>query len=427
MKVFITGANGFIGSHLVADLLAHGQEVVGAVRDPDGFAARFPGTRAIACDLNRDLLAEAWVPRLTGVDAVVNCAGVMQSTRRQDIHAIHTRAPVALFEACVRAGVQRVIQVSAISVDAKTDYAESKRRADERLQQLDLEWVVLRPSLVYAQGSYGGTSVLRGLAAAPGMVPVVGSGAQPFTPIAIDDLARTVRVALETNRLVRRVVAPVGPEHLTQLEMLLKLRRWLGFGEATPFHIPAWHARLAAWLGSRIGAVSVNSNALAQLEHGNAGDPSAFQQAVGFTPASFDDWHSRHPAQVQDRWHARLTYLRPLISLMLAALWLGSGLTGVLATPAEYGLVAERLGLTVYGGGWLGLGLGAFDMVVGALVLLGWRPGLLGVVQLLAVAGYTLGLSLLVPELWLDPFGPLLKNLPILALIAVWMTLAKEP
>lgn len=426
MRVLVLGANGFIGGHIVADLLAKGHRVVGAVRDPETFRARFRGAEAVSCDLNRDTHPEDWIARLAGIDAVVNCAGVMQGTRRQDIHAIHTKAPIALFEACVRAGVRRVVQISAISVDASTDYAFSKRRADEHLRRLDLEWTVLRPSLVYAYGSYGGTSMLRGLAAAPFAIPVVGSGAQRFTPISIDDLARTVLLALETPRLVRQVVVPVGPEHLTQAEILRRLRQWLGLADAPLLPIPLAISRVLGWIGDRTGAVSMNSNALDQLEHGNAGDPAAFQAAVGFAPTSFDAWHERHPAEVQDRWHAQLTALRPLVTLTLGALWIGSGLLGIVATPAEFGVITERLGLSLYAGGWLGLGFGAFNLALGAAVLARWRPAFIGTIQSLAVLGYTLGLSWLVPELWIDPYGALLKNLPILALIAVWTALERE-
>src|SRR3546814_16013009 len=144
--------------------------------------------------MNYDVSPAAWLPRLSGVDAVVNCAGVLQSGRGQNMEAVHHLAPAALFDPCREAGVRRVIQISAISADAEagTDYALSKKPADDHLQAPDLDWVVLRPSLVYGEGAYGGTAMLRALAAFPFVTPLVGDGCQVFCPLPFRALARPV-------------------------------------------------------------------------------------------------------------------------------------------------------------------------------------------------------------------------------------------
>jgi len=96
---------------------------------------------------------------LGGVDAVINCAGALQSGRGQNLHAIHLEAPLALYRACVEEKVRRVVHVSAISAnpEARTDYARTKHAAEAALKELDIDWTILRPSLVYAEGSHGGT------------------------------------------------------------------------------------------------------------------------------------------------------------------------------------------------------------------------------------------------------------------------------
>ena len=149
MRVLLTGANGFIGRYLVAALHAAGHDVTAAVRRPSEIARAFPAVRTITVDLNRDLAPDIWRLRLAGIDAVVNCAGILSASRGQAIEAIHHTGPCALFDACAAAGVRRVIQISAISADlaAKTDYAATKKAADDHLATLDIDWVVLRPSL----------------------------------------------------------------------------------------------------------------------------------------------------------------------------------------------------------------------------------------------------------------------------------------
>ena len=168
MRVLLIGAAGFIGRELFAALSARGHRVVPAVRDSSAGIA-FAAERAVPVDLNADTNPEAWLRRLEGIDAVVNCAGILQGTRTQSIAAIHRDAPIALFKACEDSGVRRVVQVSAISAEgaAGTQYAVTKLAADEYLRGTSLEWTVVRPSLVYMRGAYGGTALFRAMAAMP--------------------------------------------------------------------------------------------------------------------------------------------------------------------------------------------------------------------------------------------------------------------
>ena len=164
MKVLLFGATGFIGRHVAAHLLCEGHGVVAAVRDVESATRRFPGIEAVRVDLNRMTMPADWTPLLFQIDAVVNCAGILQSGAGQLAHAIHALAPIALFQACEDAGLQRIVHVSAVSADsdAGTEYAATKKAADDDLRSRNLQWVLLRPSLVYASGSYGGTSAIRG-------------------------------------------------------------------------------------------------------------------------------------------------------------------------------------------------------------------------------------------------------------------------
>jgi len=176
MRCLVTGAYGFIGSAVARALAREGFTVVGCGRDLEAARRFMPGIEWTDCDFNRDVEATHWLPRLQGVDVVVNCVGILQRTRRDDPERIHGDATIALFEACIKAGVKRLVHLSAVSaeVGVGSAYAKSKARADAALATLDLSWVVVKPSLVIGQGSYGGTSLMRGLAGLPCLVPLPG-------------------------------------------------------------------------------------------------------------------------------------------------------------------------------------------------------------------------------------------------------------
>ncbi len=404
--------------------------MVAAVRDPAAFRRKWPDVEALAADFNRDVSPEVWRSRLAGVEAVVNCAGVLHGGRGQDIEAIHATAPIALFEACLAAGIRRVVQVSAISADdeAGTEYALTKKRADDHLRSLPLDWTVLRPSLVYGEGSYGGTSALRGLAGLPGFSPLVGDGSASFRPIHIDDLVETVARIVEGDRFARQTLEPVGPEAVTLRDLVAKYRAWLGFAPVPALAIPMPVMRLAARIADLAGGGPLGRASLRQLEFGNVGRESAttFADRIGFTPRRMDDMLARRPAQTQDLWHARLYFLRPLMRTVLTLLWLGSAFAGVLAPVASYATVDAAFSSLGLPSRPLALAFSIVDLLIAVALLLRWRPRWMAAIQLAVVGGYTVLLTVLAPGLWLEPFGALLKNLPILALIGVWAVLEEE-
>lgn len=424
MRVLLLGATGFIGRHIAAHLLKNGHEVTAGVRDIASARRRFPGIATAAIDMNRMITPGDWLPLLVGIDGVVNCAGILQSGRGDDADAIHAAAPKALFDACVAAGVRRVVQISAVSADdaAGTAYARTKKAADDHLRSLDLEWVVLRPSLVYAQGSFGGTSTLRGLAGFPLVTPVIGDGGQKFQPIHAEDVAETVLRALTRADLARQTLDPVGPDTLTLKEMLGLMRSWLDLPPVPALSLPMSLARLVAKIGDVTGQGSMRTTALDQMVYGNISDPGAFETAIGFRPRTMAEGLRGAPSHVQDRWHARLYFLRPVLTLILILLWLGSGIAGLLNPPPGGELILAKLGLPPIAADLFCL----LDLGIAAGLIAGWRPHLLGLIQLAVVGSYTLGIGALEPALWADAYGPLLKNLPILAAIAAWIALLDD-
>lgn len=422
MRILVLGAGGFVGRHIVAELLAGGHVPVGAVRRLSDFANAFPGVAAVGVDLIRDLTPADWLPRLKDIDGVVNAAGVLSGA---DMEAVHVSAPHALYEACAVAGVTRVVLISAISArpDVETDYARTKLAGEKLLRDGPLDWTILRPSLIVAKGSYGGTSLLRGLAGLPLATPLAGDGHFAFSPLHAQDLARAVRIVCEEGRFSRRVLEPAGPETLSLRDLLARYRQWLGFPPVPFLSIPMGVMRLLARLGDRMGRGPISSNSLAQLIAGNAGDGRRFAQAIGFAPRSLAALMTAEPAEVQDRWHARLFFAAPLLKFGLAAMWLISGLVGFFS-----GLPLAREVLAVLGLPQ-SLGLPAviltclLDLAIAIMIVSGRRATAL---QLIVVAGYTLVLTFAKPLLWLEPLGPLLKNLPILAAVLCYGALRNQ-
>jgi uncharacterized protein YbjT (DUF2867 family) len=419
--VLVTGAAGFIAGFIVAALRDAGWRVLRAERAP-----RAGDVDARRCDFSQPMHEAQLDDLLCGVDAVVNVAGILRQTRTQRFDAIHLDGPLALARGCVARGIRAYVQISALGRPDDGEFIASKHRFDAALRLLPLRSVVLRPSVVYSTaGSYGGTSLLRALAASPGIVPLPGQGEWKIQPVAAEDLAALVRVALE--REVAGTFEVGGPRVVTLRDYLALWRAWLRLPPAREWNVPLSLVRAGVALGERLGRGPMSASVWTLLQRGNVTGPGAHalvQQQFGIAPRALEQVLASRPSQGQDRWHARLYPLAPVLRMGIVLLFLLSAWAGF-ATSAEtiHALVAGSPLATLWPVELARTAAGA-DLLLGLMLAFGLRTHATLAAMLVLVAGYTLAFGLLLPAQWLDPLGGLAKNLVILPALAVLWVLA---
>ena len=420
-NILVLGAYGLIGSAVCRRLIADGHAVTGLGRSAGTAAQALPGVPFVARDLTALCEPAAWDALLTDIDLVVNCAGALQDGGRDDLDAVHHRMLAALAQAAAPVGI---VQVSAVGVaaDAATDFLRSKARGDAAIRASGKDWWILRPGLVIGQGAYGGTALLRMLAAFPVLQPLAYPHA-PVQTVAIDDVADAAA------RCARREI-PVGTEADLVEEapqslavVVAAYRRWLGFAPArTQVVSPEPLTRAAALLSDGLGRFGwrspLRTTAMTVMRDGVRGDPGPWRALTGAPLRPLRDALAAHPAHVQDRWHARLALLAPAIFATLALFWLLSGLIGLWRIDAAAAVLARN--------GWsvataqAAVALWAVvDIALGLGML--WRRWAGRAIEgmILVSALYLLGGALFAPELWADPLGPMLKVFPALMLALV--------
>lgn len=410
-QAFVVGGAGFIGRRVVAALAEAGEEPAAPSRDAFDIVQGAP---------------EALAAKLAGVDVVVNCAGIGRDGRVDNLRAAHVDGPSRLAAACKIAGVRRLVHVSALgaAAGAASRFLASKGDGEAALRVVDgLEVCIVRPSLALGAGGAVG-DFFAALAALP-MPPRLGSGNWRVQPLHVDELAALI-AALALAPQAPASVEAVGPEAMTTDALEAGLRNWLGLGTARFLPTPRFALAALAWANEIVEVGPGDRELVAALERGSVGDSAGAAAALGRPPRSLWQSLGRAPATIADLWRARLYFIQPLLRLSIALLWIGTAIVSFGLFPvadsyvmlAEVGVRAPFADLALFGGA-------AINLALGAMLLVNVRVAAVGVVMLALLVFYSLVGLALPTDYWLNPFAPILKNLPIAAALLALIAMEK--
>jgi nucleoside-diphosphate-sugar epimerase len=240
-RVLITGATGFIGRRIMHDLITQGYDVIAALRSP----AVLP--RGVAPVIVGDLKDQPdWRPILGYVDAVIHTAAIAHTNGVSDdlYERINTQATLSLAHIAAEEGVARFIFLSSIRAQSgavserllieaddptPTDaYGRSKLNAEEGLAQIHtMDWVALRPVLVYGGGVKGNMAALMRLVRWPLPLPFAHISAQRSL-ISLTNVSKAVISVLEYPHPLRCPLIVAEPEPLSIPEIIGALREGVG-------------------------------------------------------------------------------------------------------------------------------------------------------------------------------------------------------
>jgi uncharacterized protein YbjT (DUF2867 family) len=426
-NILVLGASGLIGGFLTDDLRSRGFRVTALARK------LLPAQKTDGLDLELPIMAMdtpalAQLLRDHAIDVVVNCLGVLQDGPGSDTGAVHRDFVLRLLDAIKVGG--RVIRLVHLSIpgtakDDLTAFSTTKREAERLIAASGVAYAILRPGFVIAPAAFGGSAMVRALAAMPLALPEA-YAATPFQPVAVQDFAATVAwlAARDPDEAATNAVTwdLMQKQPVSLGEVIGVFRRSFGTGDwprirlpSFLLHIGAKLADVAGWLG---WTSPMRTTAMIELRRGVTGDPAAWMSATGIAPTELRA-AIRRVATIQDKWFARLYLIKALIIASLVVFWSVSGLialfvsydaaAGILsAHHFPEALVAPITALT-----------SLMDMTIGVLIAFR-RTCAFGLVWgILASLGYMLGAAILTPDLWIEPLGALVKTAPAIVLMLV--------
>jgi NADH dehydrogenase len=308
--VLVTGANGFVGSHMVPALVDAGHHVVALVRDAEGEAqvlGRLPEASRASVEVRHgDVTRPESLPgAVAGTDAVLHLVAVARDwDGGATLRLVNTEGTRNILKAASDAGVRRFVHLGALAVvdDPTLHYASSKAKAMALVRESGLDWTILSPSLLFGPRD-GFFNILADLVRmSPGVVPVTGKGDARFQPLAVADLARAAVQVLGDDTTVGQEYPLGGPRYWTYREIMQEVLAGMGAKRAL-MPMPVAMIRLVAGTmeGLKVKAFPVSTDQLRQLKFDNIGPVDGVRAGLGWDPMPMEGHLTHLQRKVKDQ------------------------------------------------------------------------------------------------------------------------------
>lgn len=283
MKIFVTGGTGFVGGHLIGELLKSGHSLRLLVRSRDKLLS---DVEQVEGDIAR---AETFDQSLSGCDAVINLIGIIRefAGRGVTFEKLHVQATSNLLSSATKNGVRRYLQMSALGTrsDAVSDYHMTKWRAEELVRASGLDWTIFRPSLIFGPKDAFVNMLAAQLRLAP-LMPVIGSGRYRLQPIHADDVARCFSLALLMPQTVGKIYSLCGKDRMSYEELLDMIAAAIGRSRPFKPHLPLAVMKYLIPLFQKIPQFPITMDQLQMLLEESICDAS-IKDEFGFEPRGF--------------------------------------------------------------------------------------------------------------------------------------------
>jgi NADH dehydrogenase len=239
-SLFITGASGFIGRHLLERLDPEEYDSIYCLTRSESTARKLADQKRFHWLVGSIFDSDVYGRCLNASETVIHLAAITGKARLEEYFRVNAVGTRYLVEQCKRRGVNNFLFVSTIAVKYrnKSDYpyAQSKQEAEEAVRQSGLNYVIVRPTIVLGKDSPGWNALLK-LARLP-LVVVFGDGTTRTQPIEVDDLVDAMIAVVKEEDFHNETFDLGGPDTITVEEFLKKLRRLYHLKTGKVLHLP---------------------------------------------------------------------------------------------------------------------------------------------------------------------------------------------
>lgn len=284
--ILVTGATGFVGSHLIKGLRKENLPVRAIVRTPaKATGLKDLGVEAVPGEISDQASLEA---AAKGCNRVIHLVGIIQEGKGFTFRSVHVEGTKNLLAAAKQAGVKQFFFQSALGTrkNAKSEYHKTKWEAEQLVKASGIPYTILRPSLIYGQGDLFTIRLAEMIRLSP-VLPIIGSGRSKIQPIFINDVVTCMVKAMKDDRFLNRSFEIGGPEELTYEQVTRTIAETFGIKRPV-LHMPLFFMKTVAALGETVlSKPPVTADQLIMLQEDIVCDMKDIRDAFGVEPTEF--------------------------------------------------------------------------------------------------------------------------------------------
>ena len=290
--ILVTGATGFVGSHLVKRLRKEGLKVRALTRTPakaqslaDLGAEVVPGEIADLASLET---------AAKGCDKIVHLVGIIQEGRGFTFRSVHVEGTRNVLDAAKKAGIGHFVYQSAVGSreGAKSQYHRTKWEAENLVRASGIPYTILRPSLIYGPGDLFTIRISEMIKVSP-VLPVIGTGRSKIQPVFIDDVVECLRKIVTSESFINKIYEIGGPDELTYEEVTKAIAAAMGVDRPV-VHMPLFFMRTMAMVAETVlSKPPVTTDQLIMLQEDNVCSLRDIREVFGVEPVKFREGLSR--------------------------------------------------------------------------------------------------------------------------------------
>lgn len=283
--IFIAGATGFIGRHLIEALRERGIKARCLVRTPEKAALCKDGLEAVLGDITDK---ETLRGKLEGAETVLHLVGIIEEKGTDTFRKVHVRGTENLVNEAKKAGVRHFFYQSALGAgkNSWSEYQNTKAEAEEIVRNSGIPYTIFRPSLVVGAGD-GFTAKIISLIKAPSpVIPVPGKGRAKFQLLYVGDWVKCFLSIIDNPAAIGRTYEFGGPEHLTYNEIVSAVAKAMGAHKPL-LHMPLGLAGAGVRFLENTPLRLATSEQLRLLQVDNICEKDSVKSDFGFDPVPF--------------------------------------------------------------------------------------------------------------------------------------------
>lgn len=286
--ILLTGATGFVGSHILKRLIDQHIKVRCIVRSISN--ARILDSKGI--DVHKGDVTDmaSLNGSCKGVDTVIHLVGIIREGKGITFEKVHYQGTANILEESKKSGVRKFIHMSALGtrVDAVSRYHKTKWQAEEVVKNSGIDYTIFRPSIICGPEDEFVNMFAKMMRRSP-VIPVIGSGNHKMQPIYVEDVVSSFLKTVDNDKTIGKIYELGGPDALTFNDILKTIADVIG-RNIMLLHIPTGIMRPVAWLMEQtLHSPHVTREQLIMLNEENTCNISAMREDLGIHPKNFQD------------------------------------------------------------------------------------------------------------------------------------------